>query len=159
MTVDRSEGIPGDDFIPRLRLLGEIFVSALERIRAAQSLGESEAKYRIVADFTYDWEYWENADGATLFLDEIGELPLELQAKLLRVLERGEFERLGSSNTLKTDVRIIAASNRDLEGEVEKGTFRRDLWYRLNVFSIILPCPKNGRQPPSINIFNKGEMT
>ncbi|MBW1819410.1 MAG: sigma 54-interacting transcriptional regulator, partial [Deltaproteobacteria bacterium] len=82
---------------------------------------------------------FELADGATLLLDEIGELPLELQSKLLRVLEHGEFERLGSSKTLNTDVRIIAASNRDLEEEAEKGTFRRDLWYRLNVFSITVP--------------------
>jgi transcriptional regulator with GAF, ATPase, and Fis domain len=82
---------------------------------------------------------FEVANGATLFLDEIGELPLELQSKLLRVLEHGEFERLGSTKTLKTDVRSRAASNRDLEEEVEKGRFRRDLWFRLNVFPITVP--------------------
>jgi transcriptional regulator with GAF, ATPase, and Fis domain len=82
---------------------------------------------------------FEVANGATLFLDEIGELPLDLQSKLLRVLEHGEFERLGSTRTLKTDVRIMAASNRDLEGEVEKGRFRKDLWFRLNVFPITVP--------------------
>ncbi len=82
---------------------------------------------------------FEIADGATLFLDEIGELPLELQAKLLRVLQDGEFERLGSSHTIKVDVRIIAATNRNLEEEVRKGTFREDLWYRLNVFPITMP--------------------
>jgi PAS domain S-box-containing protein len=82
---------------------------------------------------------FELADGATLFLDEIGELPLELQVKLLRVLQEGEFERLGSSQTRKVDVRIIAATNRNLKTEVHKGSFREDLWYRLNVFPITVP--------------------
>ena len=82
---------------------------------------------------------FEVADGATLFLDEIGELPLELQPKLLRVIEDGEFERLGSSGTIKVDVRIIAATNRDLQVEVQKGAFREDLWYRLNIFPITMP--------------------
>jgi len=82
---------------------------------------------------------FEVADGATLFLDEIGELPLALQPKLLRVLQDGEFERLGSSHTTKTDVRIIAATNRNLEEEVRNGRFRDDLWYRLNIFPITMP--------------------
>ena len=82
---------------------------------------------------------FEVADGATLFLDEIGELPLELQAKLLQVLESGEFERVGSSETIRTDVRIIAATNRHLDREVEAGRFREDLWHRLNVFQITVP--------------------
>ncbi|MDY0222859.1 MAG: sigma 54-interacting transcriptional regulator, partial [Desulfobacterium sp.] len=82
---------------------------------------------------------FEIADGATLFLDEIGEIPLELQSKLLRVLQDGEFERLGSSETIKVDARIITATNRNLEEEVEKGRFRSDLWYRLNVFPITIP--------------------
>jgi formate hydrogenlyase transcriptional activator len=82
---------------------------------------------------------FELADGATLFLDEIGELPLELQPKLLRVLQEGEFERLGSSQTRKIDVRIIAATNRNLKTEVQNGLFREDLWYRLNVFPITVP--------------------
>lgn len=82
---------------------------------------------------------FEVADGATLFLDEIGELPLELQPKLLRVIEDGEFERLGSSETRKVNVRIIAATNRDLHAEVQKGAFREDLWYRLNIFPITMP--------------------
>jgi chemotaxis protein methyltransferase CheR len=82
---------------------------------------------------------FELAKGSTLFLDEIGELPLELQAKLLRVLESGEFEKLGSSVTLHSDARIIAATNRILEEEVRKGRFREDLWYRLKVFPITVP--------------------
>jgi formate hydrogenlyase transcriptional activator len=86
---------------------------------------------------------FEVADGATLFLDEIGELPLELQAKLLRVIQNGEFERLGSSRTIKVDVRIIAATNRDLEKEVSSGRFRKDLWYRLNIFPITVPPLRN----------------
>jgi len=82
---------------------------------------------------------FEVADGTTLFLDEIGELPLELQPKLLRVIQDGEFERLGSSRTIKVDVRIIAATNRNLEEEVRRGRFRDDLWYRLNIFPITMP--------------------
>jgi len=82
---------------------------------------------------------FEIANGATLFLDEIGELPLELQPKLLQVIQNGEFERLGSSATIKVDVRIIAATNRNLEEEVRKGRFREDLWYRLNIFPITMP--------------------
>ncbi|NLD36461.1 MAG: sigma 54-interacting transcriptional regulator [Desulfatiglans sp.] len=82
---------------------------------------------------------FEVADGTTLFLDEIGELPFELQPKLLRVIQDGEFERLGSSHTVKVKVRIIAATNRNLEEEVKKGRFREDLWYRLNVFPITMP--------------------
>jgi chemotaxis protein methyltransferase CheR len=71
---------------------------------------------------------FELADGTTLFLDEVGELPLELQAKLLRVLQDGEFERLGSTDTIRVKVRIIAATNRDLEAEIRAGRFREDLW-------------------------------
>jgi transcriptional regulator with GAF, ATPase, and Fis domain len=82
---------------------------------------------------------FELADGGTIFLDEIGDLPLELQAKLLRVLQEGEFERLGNSRTIKVDVRIIAATNRDLEREVDQGNFREDLFYRLNVFPVLIP--------------------
>jgi transcriptional regulator with GAF, ATPase, and Fis domain len=82
---------------------------------------------------------FELANGGTIFLDEIGELPLELQAKLLRVLQEREFERVGGSQVLTTNVRVIAATNRTLEREVEKGSFRTDLFFRLNVFTIQLP--------------------
>lgn len=82
---------------------------------------------------------FELADGATIFLDEVGELPLELQPKLLRLLQEGEFERLGSSTTLKADVRIMAATNRNLEAEVQAGRFRGDLLFRLNVFPVTVP--------------------
>jgi chemotaxis protein methyltransferase CheR len=88
---------------------------------------------------------FEVANGATLFLDEIGELPLELQSKLLRVIQDGEFERLGSSHSIKVDVRIIAATNRNLEEEVRQGRFRQDLWYRINVFPITIPPLRDRR--------------
>ena len=80
---------------------------------------------------------FELAHQGTIFLDEIGELPHDLQAKLLRVLQEGEFQRLGGTQTIKVDVRVIAATNRNLEEEVEKGRFREDLFYRLNVFPIV----------------------
>jgi DNA-binding NtrC family response regulator len=82
---------------------------------------------------------FELADGGTIFLDEIGELPLELQSKLLRVIQDGEFERLGNPRTIKTDVRIIAATNRNLGEAIKNGKFREDLFYRLNVFPITMP--------------------
>jgi len=88
---------------------------------------------------------FEVADKGTLLLDEVGELSPELQAKLLRVLQEGTFERVGSSQTIRVDVRMIAASNRDLAEEVRKGTFRADLYYRLNVFPILIP-PLRQRQ-------------
>jgi DNA-binding NtrC family response regulator len=82
---------------------------------------------------------FEEANGGTVFLDEIGEMPLDLQAKLLRVLETGEFLKLGDSKTTRVNVRIIAATNRDLQKEIAEGHFREDLFYRISVFSIALP--------------------
>ncbi len=89
---------------------------------------------------------FELADRATIFLDEVGEIPLELQTKLLRVLQEGEFERLGSPKTLKVTVRVIAATNRDLDREVREGRFRSDLFYRLKVFPIQLPALRDRTQ-------------
>ncbi|MBR6155270.1 MAG: sigma-54-dependent Fis family transcriptional regulator, partial [Treponema sp.] len=82
---------------------------------------------------------FEMADGGTLFLDEIGEMPLDLQAKLLRVIQEKKFERVGSSETISVDVRIIAATNRNLEEMVKNKTFRDDLYYRLNVLPLNIP--------------------
>lgn len=82
---------------------------------------------------------FEVANGGTLFLDEIGEMPFDLQSKLLRVLQEGEFERIGGTKTIKVNVRIIAATNRDLNREIDNGNFRLDLYYRLNVFPVDIP--------------------
>src|SRR6185312_9151179 len=79
------------------------------------------------------------ANGGTLFLDEIGELNLSTQVKLLRVLQEREFERLGGTETVKVNVRLIAATNKDMEKAIAEGTFREDLYYRLNVFTIFVP--------------------
>ncbi len=88
---------------------------------------------------------FELADGGTIFLDEIGDLPLDLQVKLLRVLQEGEFERVGATKTIKVDVRIIAATHRDIQQAMESGRFRADLFYRLNVFPIQVPALRERR--------------
>ena len=90
--------------------------------------------------------YFQEADGGTLFLDEIGELPLPSQAKLLRVLQSGEFIKVGSSKVEKTDVRVIAATNNDLLHAVGKGKFREDLYYRLNAIQIRMPALRERKE-------------
>lgn len=99
---------------------------------------------------------FELASGGTIFLDEIGELPVELQAKLLKVIEDGEFERLGSPYTVKVDVRIIASTNRNLEKEIRNGMFRQDLFYRLNAFPVtISPLRERKADIPALVAFFK----
>jgi len=90
--------------------------------------------------------YFETADGGTIFLDEIGEMPLDTQAFLLRILESGEYMKVGTSKVMKTDVRIIAATNIDLEQQIKKGKFREDLYYRLNTVPIYVPSLKERRE-------------
>jgi DNA-binding NtrC family response regulator len=108
-----------------------------------QDLLESEMFGHVAGAFTGAIKdkkgLFEEANGGTIFLDEIGEMPLNLQAKLLRVLENGEFIKVGSSKVTKVDVRIIAATNRDFTKEINEGRFREDLYYRLSIFCILLP--------------------
>jgi len=117
-------------------LKGELLESELFGHEKGAFTGATQAKPGLV----------EVADGGTLFVDEIGEMALGMQSKLLRVLERGEYRRLGSTLDMKSDIRVIAATNRDLAREVESGLFRQDLFYRLNVLTITLPPLRERRE-------------
>jgi formate hydrogenlyase transcriptional activator len=120
------------------------------------SLVESELfgreKGAFTGALTREIGRFELANGSTILLDEIGELPVELQSKLLRVLQEGEFERLGGPKTIKVDVRVIAATSRNLQQAVREGKFREDLFYRLNVFPIVIPPLRERREdiPPMV---------
>ena len=106
--------------------------SATRRGRLPGQFGDKKGKFELAA-------------GGTIFLDEVGDIPLESQVKLLRVLQEREFDRVGGERTLKADVRVIAATNKDLEEEVEQGRFREDLYYRLDVIPIRMPALRERR--------------
>lgn len=124
----------------------------------SKELIESELFGHVKGAFTGamkdHWGKVKAADGGTLFLDEIGELPLDLQAKLLRLLQDREYERVGETVTRKADVRVIAATNRDLKQAVKDGTFREDLFYRLNVITVVMPPLR--RRPDDLMQFAEG---
>jgi transcriptional regulator with GAF, ATPase, and Fis domain len=103
----------------------------------SQLFGHEKGSFTGASDLRQGW--FERADGGTLFLDEIGELPLPAQVRLLRVLQEGEIERVGGQQPIRVDVRIVAATHRDLASMVKAGTFREDLWYRVAIFPILLP--------------------
>ncbi len=127
----------------------------------AESLVESEMfgheKGAFTGATTERQGRFELADGGTIFLDEVGEMPLPVQAKLLRVLQDGEFERVGGSQTIRVNVRVIAATNRDLEEAVQQGHFRKDLFFRLHVFPIRIPALRDRKQdlPELVEYFVK----
>ncbi len=133
-------------FARAIHVSGKRFLNAFVALNCSaisKSLLESEIFGHKAGAFTGAFKdkkgLVEEADGGTLFLDEIGEMNIELQAKLLRVLETNEFIKVGDTKSVKVDVRIIAATNRNLEEEVRRGRFRKDLFYRLNVFTIYIP--------------------
>ena len=127
--------------IPETLIESEFFGAVAGAYTGADRKGR-EGKFRL-------------ADGGTLFLDEIGEMPLQLQAKLLRVLQEREFERVGGNKTFKVDVRIVAATHRDLKKKLEDGSFREDLYYRLNVVPVMMPALTERREdiPPLVEQF------
>ena len=126
------------------RLMVKVNCAALPATLIESELFGRE-KGAFTGALTREMGRFELANGSTILLDEVGELPLELQAKLLRVLQEGEFERLGNARTIKVDVRVIAATSRNLQQAVRDGKFREDLFYRLNVFPITVP-PLRERQ-------------
>ncbi len=137
---------------------GKNFV-AVNCAAISKELLESELFGHVAGAFTGALKdkkgLFEEANLGTVFLDEIGEMPLDLQAKLLRVLETGEFLRVGETKPIKVDIRVIAATNRDLEQESAEGNFRADLFYRLSVFTILLPSLKERKEdiPLLVNHF------
>ena len=137
---------------------GKNFV-AVNCAAISKELLESELFGHVAGAFTGALKdkkgLFEEANQGTVFLDEIGEMPLDLQAKLLRVLETGEFLRVGETKPIKVDIRVIAATNRDLEQEAAEGNFRADLFYRLSVFTILLPSLKERKEdiPLLVNHF------
>jgi len=136
--IHQASNRPNDKFI-------KINCAALpENLLESELLGHEKGAFTGATSFKKG--RFEAADGGTLFLDEIGELPLNLQAKLLRVLQEKQFERLGGTRTITVDVRIIAATNVDLDEAVERGMFRADLYYRLNVVPIILPSLRERKE-------------
>ncbi len=150
----RGESGTGKELIAKaIHYASERRTGALVKVNCAalpETLLESELfgheKGAFTGAFAMRKGRFEIADGGTLFLDEIGDLPAHLQAKLLRVLQEKEFERVGSNRAITTDVRIITATHRDLEQLMREGSFREDLYYRLNVVTIILPPLRERRQ-------------
>jgi PAS domain S-box-containing protein len=144
--IHGESGVGKELFARALHSRSKRAAGALVKVNCAsipESLFESEFFGHVRGSFTGAHKdrvgRFELADGGTLFLDEVGEIPLDMQAKLLRVLQEGEFERVGDDRTRKVDVRLVAATNRDLAAEVQAGRFRRDLYYRLSVFPIAVP--------------------
>ncbi len=148
-----ESGVGKELFAEQLHLKSARSMNPFVRVNCAAlspSLLESELFGHVKGAFTDAVSdrvgRFEMADGGTLFLDEIGELPLDLQAKLLRVIQSKTFEKVGSSATISVDVRIVAATNRDLEAMVKNGTFRSDLYYRLNVLPLYVPALRDRKE-------------
>ncbi len=159
-----ESGVGKELFAEQIHLHGSRSNNPLIRVNCAalpENLLESELFGHVKGAFTGAINdrrgRFELADGGTIFLDEIGDLPLNLQAKLLRVIQHKSFERVGGTELIKVDVRIIAATNKDIEKEVESGRFRADLYYRLNVLPIYIPPLHERRDdiPPLADFFLK----